>query len=85
LPRQRRQPDNDRWLWRDKILVGDLVVLVGEEGAGKTRLLADWIARVTVGQPFPARYVQRVHPPHRRCHHSPRFRHDAPEEIINNE
>ena len=53
LPRQRRQPDNDRWLWRDKILVGDLVVLVGEEGAGKTRLLADWIARVTAGQPFP--------------------------------
>jgi hypothetical protein len=50
---QRRQPHNDRWLWRDKILMGDLVVLVGEEGAGKTRVLADWIARVTAGRAFP--------------------------------
>jgi hypothetical protein len=43
------EPANDGWLWRDKILVGDLVVLVGEEGAGKTRVLTDWIARVTSG------------------------------------
>jgi len=44
---------NDGWLWRDKILAGDLVVLVGDEGSGKTRVLTDWIARVTSGQPFP--------------------------------
>jgi len=50
---QRRQPHNDRWLWRDKILLGDLAVLVGEEGSGKTRVLADWIARVTAGRAFP--------------------------------
>ena len=47
------EPAHDGWLWRDKILAGDLVVLVGEEGAGKTRVLTDWIARVTSGQPFP--------------------------------
>jgi len=52
-PGQRRQPHNDGWLWRDKICVGDLVVIVGEEGAGKTRLLTDWIARVTTGRAFP--------------------------------
>ena len=52
-PGQRRQPHNDGWLWQDKILVGDLVVLVGEEGSGKTRVLADWIARVTSGRAFP--------------------------------
>ena len=43
----------ERWLWRDKILLGDLVVVVGDQSAGKTRLLTDWIARVTVGRPFP--------------------------------
>ncbi|MFN6106214.1 MAG: AAA family ATPase, partial [Planctomycetaceae bacterium] len=52
-PGKRRQPHNDGWLWRDKICVGDLVVIVGEEGAGKTRLLTDWIARVTTGRAFP--------------------------------
>ena len=54
-PGHRRQPFNDGWLWRDKILVGDLAVIVGDEGAGKTKVLADWIARVTAGRPFPGR------------------------------
>lgn len=54
-PGHRRQPFNDGWLWRDKILVGDLAVIVGDEGAGKTKVLADWIARVTTGRPFPGR------------------------------
>ena len=49
----RRQPFNSGWLWRNKILMGDLAVIVGEQGAGKTRLLTDWIARVTSGQAFP--------------------------------
>ena len=49
----RRQPHNEGWLWRDKIRAGDLVVVVGEECSGKTRVLTDWIARVTAGQPFP--------------------------------
>jgi len=52
-PGQRRQPHNEGWLWRDKIRSGDLVVIVGEECSGKTRVLTDWIARVTAGQPFP--------------------------------
>ncbi|MFN6104213.1 MAG: AAA family ATPase, partial [Planctomycetaceae bacterium] len=52
-PGHRRQPHNEGWLWRDKIRSGDLVVIVGEECSGKTRVLTDWIARVTAGQPFP--------------------------------
>ena len=52
-PGQRRQPLNDGWVWRDKILAGDLVVIVGEECSGKTRVLTDWIARITAGQAFP--------------------------------
>ena len=52
-PGQRRPRANDGWFWRDKIRTGDMVVLVGEEGSGKTRLLTDWIARITAGRPFP--------------------------------
>ena len=52
-PEQRPQPLNEGWLWRDKIRMGDLVVLVGDEGSGKTRVLTDWIARVTSGRAFP--------------------------------
>ncbi|MFN7767971.1 MAG: AAA family ATPase, partial [Planctomycetaceae bacterium] len=52
-PGHRRQPHNEGWLWRDEIRAGDLVVIVGEECSGKTRVLTDWIARVTAGQPFP--------------------------------
>ena len=52
-PGQPRPSAAERWLWHDKILLGDLVVVVGEESSGKTRVLTDWIARVTVGQPFP--------------------------------
>ena len=52
-PGHRKQPHNEGWLWRDRIRGGDLVVVVGEECAGKTRVLTDWIARVTSGQAFP--------------------------------
>ena len=62
-PGHRRQPFNDGWLWRDKILTGDLAVLVGEEASGKTRVLADWIARVTSGQPFPGLAPGQALPP----------------------
>jgi hypothetical protein len=52
-PGQQRPRPNDGWFWRDKIRVGDMVVLVGEEGSGKTRVLTDWIARLTAGRAFP--------------------------------
>lgn len=51
--RDRRQPFNEGWLWRGKILAGDIAVVVGEEGSGKSQVVADWIARVTSGRPFP--------------------------------
>ncbi|HBH50671.1 MAG TPA: hypothetical protein DDY91_02140, partial [Planctomycetaceae bacterium] len=52
-PGQRRPKPNEGWVWRDRIRVGDMVVVVGEEGSGKTRVLTDWIARVTSGRAFP--------------------------------
>jgi len=47
------QPANEGWLWRDRIRSGDLVVVVGEGASGKSTVMADWIARVTTGTPFP--------------------------------
>ena len=46
-------PENNGWLWPDQVRAGDVVVVVGEAGAGKSTLMADWIARVTSGTPFP--------------------------------
>ncbi|HBH50802.1 MAG TPA: hypothetical protein DDY91_02810, partial [Planctomycetaceae bacterium] len=66
--RDRRQPLNDGWLWRGKIQAGDIAVVVGEEGSGKSQIVADWIARVTSGRPFPGqeeRPFQRPSPPAR--------------------
>ncbi|MFN9372421.1 MAG: AAA family ATPase [Planctomycetaceae bacterium] len=45
--------ENNGWLWPDQVRAGDVVVVVGEAGAGKSTLMADWIARVTSGTPFP--------------------------------
>jgi hypothetical protein len=45
--------ENEGWIWPDKVRAGDVVVVVGEAGTGKSTLLADWIARVTAGTPFP--------------------------------
>jgi hypothetical protein len=45
--------ENQGWIWPDKVRAGDVVVVVGEAGTGKSTLMADWIARVTAGTPFP--------------------------------
>ena len=45
--------ENQGWIWPDKVRAGDVVVVVGEAGTGKSTLMADWIARVTSGTPFP--------------------------------
>ena len=46
-------PENHGWIWPGRMRAGDLTVVVGEAGTGKTTLVADWIARVTTGTPFP--------------------------------
>lgn len=45
--------ENQGWIWPDRVRAGDVVVVVGEAGTGKSTLMADWIARVTTGTPFP--------------------------------
>jgi hypothetical protein len=56
-------PENGGWVWPGKMRAGDLVVVVGEPGTGKSTLMADWIARVTTGAPFPHCEVDQALPP----------------------
>jgi hypothetical protein len=55
-------PHLEGWIWPGKIRTGELVVLVGESGAGASTLTADWIARLTRGMSFPGCRPQDHHP-----------------------
>ncbi|MFN7766995.1 MAG: AAA family ATPase, partial [Planctomycetaceae bacterium] len=56
-------PENHGWVWPGKVRAGDLVVVVGEAGTGKSTVMADWIARVTTGTPFPECAANQALPP----------------------
>ena len=47
------QPEEIRWLWRDRIPLGMLTLLEGDPDKGKSTLALDIVARVTTGQPMP--------------------------------
>ena len=47
------QPCAVEWLWKDRIPMGRVSLLVGMPGAGKTFLTTDATARVTTGSPWP--------------------------------
>jgi putative DNA primase/helicase len=42
-----------KWLWPDKIPSGNVCILSGKPGKGKTLTLIDWVARVTTGSDWP--------------------------------
>ncbi len=42
------------WLWPEKIPTGELTVIEGEPGVGKSFVALDFVARVTAGIPWPA-------------------------------
>lgn len=47
-------PENEiRWLWRHWIPLGALTILEGDPGLGKSTILADMAAKVTLGHDFP--------------------------------
>lgn len=56
-------PENNGWVWPDRIRAGELVVLVGDGSTGKSTVAADWIARVTTGTAFPESAPQHTLPP----------------------
>jgi 5S rRNA maturation endonuclease (ribonuclease M5) len=47
------KPEALRWLWPNRIPRGQLILLVGDPGLGKSLLTLDIASRVTRGQPFP--------------------------------
>ncbi len=47
------KPQILRWLWRDRIPLGKVTLLIGDPGLGKSLLTLDIAARVTRGLPFP--------------------------------
>jgi len=55
-------PHLEGWIWPGKIRTGELVVLVGESGAGASTVTSDWIARLTRGMSFPGCRPQDHHP-----------------------
>lgn len=56
-------PENDGWVWPERMRAGDVVVVVGEGASGKSTVIADWIARVTTGTPFPDCEPEEALPP----------------------
>jgi len=47
------EPREVSWLWRGRIPLGRITLLVGRPGGGKSFLTTDIAARVTTGTPFP--------------------------------
>jgi putative DNA primase/helicase len=46
-------PVSIEWLWENRIAVGKVCVLAGNGGIGKSTLLCDWAARITMGGVWP--------------------------------
>lgn len=47
------KPRNPVWLWGERIALGKLSLLAGDQGLGKTTILLDIIARITRGAEWP--------------------------------
>ncbi len=47
------EPENIRWLWRGRIALGKLSLLVGDPGLGKSFVTLDMAARLSTGSPWP--------------------------------
>lgn len=47
------QPEPVDWIWRDRIPKGKLTICEGDPGEGKSAMVTDFAARVSVGRPWP--------------------------------
>lgn len=54
------QPRLIHWLWTGWVPKGYITLLAGETGAGKTTVLADIVARVTTGMPWPGEFSAQL-------------------------
>ncbi len=46
-------PEEQPWLWPDRIAMGTITLLEGDPGQGKSLIICDWTARVSRGWSFP--------------------------------
>lgn len=53
IPLSRIEAEVVQWLWRDRIPLGKLTLLVGHPGQTKSLATVDIAARITTGTPFP--------------------------------
>ncbi len=49
----RTEPSSVNWLWNNRIAFGQITVLAGNPGLGKSLITLDIAARVTTGRPWP--------------------------------
>ena len=42
-----------KWIWQNRITLGELTLICGAGGIGKSALVQDWMARVTAGRDWP--------------------------------
>jgi hypothetical protein len=59
------QPRAIHWVWRGWIPLGYITLMAGETGAGKSTVLADIMARITTGKPWPGEPADAMRPPGR--------------------
>lgn len=57
------EPETVRWLWPDRVPLGKLTMLDGDPGLGKSTLLLDLAARLSVGASMPDGSVPEVEGP----------------------
>ncbi len=53
------KPEKIDWFWKDRFPRGNLTILAGQGGLGKSTLVCDLIGRVTTGKPLPGEQSSR--------------------------
>jgi hypothetical protein len=59
------QPRAIHWLWTGWLPMGYITLMAGETGAGKSTVLADIMARITTGRPWPGESAEALRGPGR--------------------
>ena len=47
------QPENIEWLWLNRLALGTVVAIAGEQGLGKSSVSLDWASRISTGSSWP--------------------------------
>ncbi len=53
------EPEPIEWLWDGRLALGKVSLIAGNPGLGKSQLVADMVARITTGRPWPLETSRR--------------------------